>query len=306
MWPPPAPLAAEAELVSTVSARVRAADLRELLKPGITIFVVVSAAAGYLLGTTTHVDWVALLGLLLGTGLTAGGAGALNHLAERRPDALMRRTQDRPLPAGRIRPGFVLGYGLACVAAGLVALGLTTNALTTVLALVSVVLYVCVYTPLKRRTVLNTFVGAVPGALPALGGYTAATGDIGGVGLAVFGILFLWQLPHFYALAWMLREDYARGGFVMLPSRANGEKATAAVSLAAALLLLVAGVLPGAMGAAGWAYLAGMAMLGTAFTLPAFSFFAGPNDRRARRLLLASIIYVPAFFGLVVLDALLR
>ena len=301
-----APLAAEAELVPTLTARARLADLRELLKPGISGFVAVTAVAGYLLGMAGEPHWPALLGLLFGTSLTAGGAGALNHLIERRPDALMRRTQHRPLPSGRVRPGFVLLYGLTAAAAGLIVLGLTTNALTTVLALASVVLYVAVYTPLKRRTVLNTFVGAIPGALPALGGYTAATGTVGPVGLAVFAILFLWQLPHFYALAWMLREDYARGGFVMLPSRANGQKATATVTLVATLLLLVAGILPSALGAAGWPYLVGMAALGTAFTLPAFSFFAGPNDLRARRLLLTSIIYVPAFFGLVVLDALLR
>jgi protoheme IX farnesyltransferase len=126
------------------------------------------------------------------------------------------------------------------------------------------------------------------------------------VGLAVFGILFLWQLPHFYALAWMLREDYARGGFVMLPSLRHGARATAAVALASTLALLVVGVLPGAFGAAGWLYLVGMVGLGTAFTLPAFAFFAGPTDRRARRLLVASIVYVPAFFALVALDSLLR
>lgn len=304
MRPPPVPFAADADLAGA-AVRARLADLRELLKPGISAFVVVTAATGYLLGAPA-VDWPTLLGLLLGTALTAGGSGALNHLLERGPDAHMRRTQDRPLPAGRVRPAFVLGYGLALVAAGLAVLAPTTNAVTTGLAFATVVLYLGVYTPLKRRTVLNTFVGAVPGALPALGGFTAATGVLGPVGFAAFGILFLWQLPHFYALAWMLRADYARGGFVMLPSQPNGERATATVALAATLLLLVVGVLPGALGATGWLYLAGMAALGTAFTLPAFAFFAGPSDRRARRLLLASIAYVPAFFGLVVLDALLR
>ena len=305
MRTPPAPLAADADLV-TPAAPARLADLRELLKPGISAFVVATAAAGYLLGSPATLDWGTLLGLLLGTGLTAGGAGALNHLAERVPDGRMQRTRERPLPTGRVRPGFVLLYGLGLVAAGVVLLWGTTNALTAGLAFATVALYLGAYTPLKRRTALNTFVGAVPGAIPALGGYTAATGAVGPVGLAVFAILFLWQLPHFYALAWMLREDYARGGFVMLPSRRRGARMTAAVVLASTLLLLLAGVAPGAMGAAGWPYLVGMIGLGTAFTLPAFAFFAGPNDRRARRLLLASILYVPAFFGLVVLDALFR
>src|SRR5690606_5350616 len=214
----------------------------------------------------------------------------------------MHRTQHRPIPSGRVRPGFVLAYGLALVAAGLAVLGLTTNALTTALAGASVVLYVAVYTPLKRRTTLNTLVGAIPGALPTLGGVTAAAGELNAVGWAAFAILFLWQLPHFYAIAWMLREDYARGGFVMLPSVDATGRTTALHVLVSTLLLLVAGVLPTATGSAGWLYVVGMAGLGTAFTLPAFSFFAGPTDRRARRLLFASILYVPAFLALVVAD----
>ncbi len=317
MRPPPAPRPAPADATFSSPApggvavaegplRGRAADYKELLKPGISGFVTATAAAGYLLGAAGPPAPVPLVGLLVGTALTAGGSGALNHLIERDLDARMERTRGRPLPAGRVRPGVVLVYGLALVGAGLGVLGATTNALTTGLALATVALYVFAYPPLKRRTVHNTLVGAVPGALPILGGVTAATGALDAVGAAVFALLFLWQLPHFYALAWMYRADYARGGFRMLPGVEPSGRATGALALVATLALLVVGLLPTALGAAGWLYLVGMAGLGTAFTLPAFAFFSEPNDGRARRLLLASIFYVPVFLALVVVDSLLH
>ena len=281
-------------------------DYKELLKPGITTFVVVMAASGYLLAVPGPVNWIALLGLMLGTGLTGGGAGALNHVLERRHDARMARTANRPLPAGRLSVSGAVIYALTCVALGAVVLAYATNMLTMGLALSTVVMYVAVYTPLKRKTVHNTLIGAVPGALPALGGAAAATGEIGAIGWAIFAILYLWQLPHFYALAWMYRTDYLDGGFKMLPSGENGERRLAGIALVATLMLLVAGVLPAVVGQAGLLFVAGMAAIGTAFTIPAFSFFSEPSDDRARRLLLASIAYVPAFFVLVVLDFLLR
>ena len=284
----------------------RLADYKELLKPGITAFVMVMAASGYVLAAPGPIDWIVLLGLMAGTGLTGGGAGALNHVLERRHDAKMARTAARPIPAGRLGVTSAVAYAVACVAAGALVLAATTNLLTTGLAVLTVLLYVAVYTPLKRLTVHNTLVGAVPGALPALGGAAAATGTLDATGWSLFAILYLWQLPHFFALAWMFRDDYHRAGFRMLPSGVGGERAMAALVLGATLLLLVAGVLPAAVGNAGMLFLGGMALLGTAFTLPAFSFFSEPSDDRARRLLLASIAYVPAFFVLVVLDFLVR
>lgn len=281
------------------------ADLKELAKPGITVFVVATAAAGYLLGTGSALSAPTLAALLAGTALTAGGAGALNHLLERDRDARMRRTARRPLPTGRISPAFAAAYGSAGVLAGLALLALHTNLLTAALALGTVVGYLAVYTPLKRWTAWNTLVGAVPGALPALGGYAAATGTLGPGGWAIFAILFLWQLPHFFALAWMFRDDYARAGYAMLPVVHPDGRATALAALFPTLALLVAGVVPAALGLMGWLYLAGMLALGTWFTLPAFAFASEPTDDRARRLLLASIVYVPAFFGLVVADRLL-
>jgi heme o synthase len=289
--------------MTAVAARPSlAADLRELLKPGISIFVVATAAAGYLFGAASGVQAGTLLALMIGTGLTSGGSAALNHLLERRADGLMQRTRRRPIASGRVSPAFALAYGLGVLVLGLAVLTAFTNGLTALLALATAVGYVGVYTPMKRWTTMNTFVGALPGALPALGGFAAATGALGPGGWAAFAILFLWQLPHFFALAWMFREDYARGGFVMLPVSYPDGRATALVSLGAALALLVVGVVPVVLGLMGWLYFAGMLVLGTWFTLPAFSFASEPSDERARRLLLASIVYVPVFFLLVVLD----
>ncbi len=300
------PLAAATDTTDADALRARLADFKEILKPGITIFVVVMAAAGYLLAVDGPVDWALLAGLALGTGLTGGGAAAFNHIVERRHDARMPRTARRPLATGRIGLPAAIAYATACVAAGAVVLALTTNPLTTALALLTVVLYVAVYTPLKRVTVHNTVIGAVPGALPALGGAAAATGLLTPTGWAIFAVLYLWQLPHFFALAWMYRDDYRAGGFRMLPTGAGGTRRMARLVLASSLLLLIAGVLPAAVGQAGPLFLGGMMLLGTAFTIPAFSFYAEPDDLRARRLLLASIAYVPLFFVLVVLDFLLR
>jgi protoheme IX farnesyltransferase len=292
--------------VAPLTLRARAADYRELTKPGISVFLVVTAAAGFLLGTADAVAWTALLGVLAGTALTAGGAGALNHAAEHARDARMDRTSNRPIPAGRVSARTAVVYGLALAALGLLVLALTTNALTTALSALTIALYVAVYTPMKVRTPWNTLVGAVPGAMPVLGGWAAATGALGPAGWAAFGVLALWQFPHFLALAWLYRDDYARGGYRMLPSADPGGRLTGAVVLLSSLALLPVGLLPGAFGAAGWVYLVGMAAVGTAFAIPAFSFAAAPTDARARRVLFASFAYLPAFFVLVALDFLLR
>lgn len=286
--------------------RARLADFKELLKPGITLFVVTMAAASYVLAVEGPVDWLVLAGLAIGTGLTGGGAAALNHIVEREHDARMARTGRRPMAAGRISVRAAVAYALACVGGGAAALAVLTNALTTALALLTVVLYVAVYTPLKRVTVHNTLVGAIPGALPALGGVTAATGGLDATGAALFAVLYLWQLPHFFALAWMFRDDYQAGGFRMLPAGRGGVRAMAWLVLGSALALAGAGVLPAVVGQAGALYLAGMTLVGAAFVVPSLAFFASPDDRRARRLLWASIVYVPAFFVLVVADFLAR
>lgn len=289
-----------------VTLRARLADYKELLKPGIAAFVVAMAAASYLLALDEPLNWTTLLGLVAGTGLTAGGAGALNHVVEYAYDAKMERTAQRPVATGRLGRGAATAYGLTCAVLGVLVLALTTTHLTTGLALLTILLYVAVYTPLKRRTVHNTLVGAVPGALPALGGAAAATGALDPTGWTLFALLYLWQLPHFFALAWMLREDYARGGFRMLPSAPGGARATASLVLIATGLLLAVGLLPAVVSEAGWLYLTGMAGVGAGFLLPAVRFYRAPSIEHARRLLWASIIYVPAFLLLVVADYLLR
>ncbi|HEX8297723.1 MAG TPA: protoheme IX farnesyltransferase, partial [Rubricoccaceae bacterium] len=190
--------AAEAT-TQTDALRTALADFKELLKPGITTFVVVMAAAGYVLAAEGPLDWFVLLGLMLGTALSAGGGAALNHALERDHDARMARTAARPVPSGRVSAMVATLYGIACAALGAVVLWTTTNPVTTGLAVLTVVLYVAVYTPLKRVSVWNTLVGAIPGALPALGGAAAATGRADATGWALFAVLFLWQLPHFFA-----------------------------------------------------------------------------------------------------------
>lgn len=293
-------------LAAALASPSRLADLRELLKPGISTFVSATAAAGYLFGTPEGIDVLALAGLVAGTALTAGGSGALNHLLEREPDRRMNRTRQRPLPGGRVSPGFVLAYGLGVIALGLVLLAFLANTLTALLAALTAVAYVGVYTPMKRMTTFNTLAGAVPGAMPALGGFAAATGALGAGGWAIFWIIYLWQIPHFLALAWMYREDYARGGFVMLPVVAPDGRSTSFYALLATALLLAAGVVPFALGVAGWLYLVGIVGLGAWFLRPALAFHAERTTARARKLLMASIVYIPAFFALVVLDHFLR
>ncbi|MDX1438777.1 MAG: heme o synthase [Rubricoccaceae bacterium] len=296
---------AETDL-TVASSRSRVSDFKELLKPGISAFVVVTSITGYLLGISGGIDWGVLVGLMVGTGLTAGGAGTLNHLAERKHDALMERTKDRPLPSGRMSPGLAFAYGTLLLVVGTIVLFVATNLLTAGLAVVTALLYVLLYTPLKRVTAFNTLVGAIPGALPILGGYTAATGTFGAIGWAVFAILFLWQLPHFYSLAWMLRDDYEKGGFVMLPSLDPTGRSTAFHAFVATGLLAVAGLVPTLIGAAGWIYLFGMSLLGIAFLFPALAFLRERTYDKARQLMFASIVYVPVFFALVVIDFLLR
>ena len=211
-------------------------DYWELVKPEISFLVTISALAGFILGSPDAIS-VPVLGLALGgTALCAAGAGVFNHLAERRHDALMRRTANRPLPSGRVSPAAALRYGAILLALGFGLLWMT-NLLTLLLALLTVVLYLAAYTPMKRRTPYNTLVGTIPGALPALGGYTAATGALGAVGWALFAILALWQIPHFLSLAWMYRKDYARAQYAMLTVKDPGGTTTARQTLGATAVL---------------------------------------------------------------------
>jgi protoheme IX farnesyltransferase len=232
----------------------------------------------------------------------AAGAAALNQWLERDYDAKMFRTQDRPLPSGRLQPATAaLAGGLSSVS-GLIYLALAVNPLTSVVGAVTLVSYLFIYTPLKRVTWLNTAVGAIPGALPPLMGWTAARGELSGGGWALFAIVAFWQIPHFFAIAWLYREDYARGGFVMLPNVDAEGWRTGQQTVSHALALLLASLAPFAWKMAGAFYLAGALILGAAFLACAIQFSRRLTPASARRLFLASILYLPLLLAVLVAD----
>ncbi len=276
-------------------------DYWELTKPEIALLVMISALAGFLLGSPAGVDAWQLGFTLLGTGLSSAGGGVLNHYVERSHDALMRRTAKRPLPAGRIVPSRALAYGIFLVLSGLALLALV-NLITVSLAALTVALYIFVYTPLKRKTSLNTLVGAVPGALPGLGGFAAATGTLGTGGWLLFLILALWQMPHFLSLAWMYRKDYARARYVMGTVVDPDGRSTARQALLYTGGLCLAALLPTVAGLTGWVYLAGAVVLGFWFLLPAVAFYRARTVREARRILSSSILYIPLLVVLIFVD----
>lgn len=267
-------------------------DYWELVKPEITFLVVLEALAGFILGTTEGVNSLLLAPTLAGTALAGGGGAVLNHYIERHDDARMRRTAQRPLPSGRISPRSAFAFGTILILGGLILLW-WVNLTTFILAGLTILLYLFAYTPLKRRTTYNTVIGTIPGALPALGGYTAATGTIGTGGWILFVIFALWQMPHFLALAWMYRKDYARGGHAMLPAKNPDAKATSHRILTYSLLLFMVSILPTVLGFTQWLYLAIMIPAGLGFIWPSVNFFREQTAQRARRVLLGSIIYVP-------------
>jgi heme o synthase len=280
------------------------AVLSDLVKARLTFLVVLTTLVGFYLGSRGPVDLLLLLHTVLGTALVACGAAALNQLAEREHDAKMRRTETRPLPSGRMQPETVLVFGGACSTAGLVYLALAVNLLTALLGAVTLVSYLFIYTPLKRVTWLNTAVGAVPGALPPLMGWSAARNELNGEGWTLFAILFFWQIPHFLAIAWMYRDEYARAGFVMLPNVDPDGYRTGSQSISHTLGLLTVSLLPFLFQMTGRLYLTGALILGTLFVFCAVRFSRELTHQRARQLFFASILYLPLLMGLMVLDKL--
>jgi protoheme IX farnesyltransferase len=274
-----------------------------LTKPGITRLVLVTAAAGcWLGGVASGAPQLAiLLHTLAGTGLVVSGTNALNQWWERDADARMARTRARPLPAGLIRPAAALKFGLSVAAAGIVWLAVFVNLLTAALAAAALALYILAYTPLKRRSPLALYVGAVPGALPILGGWTASGAPLDGGGGTLFGILFLWQLPHFLALGWMYREDYRAGGFRMLSRGDPAGRVTARHAAVCSLALVVASFAPAWVGLAAPEYLLGAAVLGSAMIGGSLRLLRAPTPARARGLFLTSIAYLPVLLLLLVI-----
>ena len=292
--PTPTTLTERGTAVSLAEVRVKISAYVALTKPRIMVMVLVTVAAGFLLGGRAGASDASLALTVIGTGLVAGGASAWNQLLERSRDAVMRRTANRPLPLGRVTPAEAAVFGAGITVLGLVLLDLGSNATATVVALATFALYVFVYTPLKPVTTLNTAVGAIPGALPPVIGWAAATGRIGIEAWALFLIVFLWQFPHFLAIAWIHRDDYARGGHRMLPAIDPSGVMTARQAAGYALALVPAGLLPAVIGLAGPYYFAGALALGLFYLVHSVRFWSNVSDSSARRLMRASFVYLPA------------
>ncbi|HZS54538.1 MAG TPA: heme o synthase [Bryobacteraceae bacterium] len=277
-------------------------DYLELTKPRVTWLIVMSTAVGYYFGHSGPWDLWALIHVLLGTALIASGTAALNQWYERDADRAMRRTQNRPLPAGRMQPNHALAFGIALAIAGTLELGLGVNWLCSALGVATMAMYLFAYTPLKQKSWWSTTVGAFPGAMPPLIGYAAAANKLTPEALVLGAILFLWQFPHFYAIAWMYREDYSRAGIRMLPVVEPDGESTARQILLFSCLLIPVSLLPKWMGMTGSIYMAGAILLGLLFLYAGIRVSFDRTRVRARKVLLASVLYLPVLYALMVLD----
>jgi heme o synthase len=291
----------------------RLSDYAVLLKLRVTSLVVMTAWTGYFLGAqrsqTSSFSWK-LLCALLGIGLVSGGAAALNQVIEREADGLMLRTKRRPLPAKTMGVAEAAGIGMACIFGGAIYLAFTTNILTGLLSVLTAAAYVGAYTPLKKYSPIGTTIGALPGAMPPLLGWTAARGRIEWEGLVLFAILFLWQFPHFHAIAWLYREDYERAGIRMLPVVEKDGRSTVREVLAYSMMLVPVSLFPGYLHMVGKPYIFGALLFSLIFLVIAVRFArvlsgisAGESRKLARGLLRASIIYLPLLFALMMLNA---
>jgi len=292
------------ELARRAARPSRLNDLVELSKMRLNFLVLVTTLVGYAMANPAWLNWGLLLHTLLGTALTAAAASILNQYIERPQDALMARTKRRPLPAGRIGPVAALALGVGAGVAGLLDLYFFVNELTAALGAVTMAIYILVYTPLKRVTTLNTVIGAVPGALPPVMGVAAVAGEVTPIGWVLFGILFFWQMPHFLAIAILYREDYARGGFKMLPVVDTDLIATGRQMIFYTLALIPVTMMPSVLGATGPFYFIAALLMGLAFL--GFASVAAVTRRRgdARQVFLASILYLPCLLAAMMVDKL--
>ncbi len=274
----------------------------ELVKARLTFMVLLTTLVGFYLGSRGAMNFELMIHTVLATALLAGGASALNQLLEQNYDGQMERTKDRPLPSGRLQPNTVLLFGGACSAVGLIYLALAVNPLTSLLGALTLFSYLLVYTPLKRVTSLNTAIGAIPGALPPLMGWTAVRNEISLEGWSLFAILFFWQLPHFLAIAWIYRADYAKAGYVMLPLVDPDGRRTGSQAVSHTLGLLPVSLAPFMLRMEGPWYFFGALALGLIFLWCAFRFSRNLTLRQARVLFFASILYLPLLLGLMIFD----
>ncbi len=280
----------------------RVRDYIELTKPRITWLIVMSTAVGYYFGHTGSWSLWELINTMIGTALIASGTAALNQWYEREADRQMRRTQSRPLPSGRLQPFQALWFGIGLAIAGGLELGLTVNWLSSALGIFTLILYLFLYTPLKQKTWWSTTVGAVPGAMPPLIGFAAAANKLTAEACVLGAILFLWQFPHFYAIAWMYREDYSRAGIRMLPVVEPDGGSTSRQILFYSTILIPISLLPKWMGMTGSIYMIGALALGLVFLYAGIRVSLDRTKVRARRVLLASVVYLPVLYALMVLD----
>src|SRR6266404_5223745 len=290
----------QTEVRSSRSGLIR--DLVELVKARLTLLVLLTTAVGFYLGAEGPINFVALLHTVFGTAAAAAGAAALNQWWEYKLDALMHRTRSRPLPAGRMRPRSALVLGAALSIFGVAYLAFVCNALSAALAAITIIIYIFAYTPLKRVSTFNTALGAVPGALPPMIGWAAARGTLNAGAWMLFAILFFWQLPHFFAIAWMYRDDYARAGFQMISSDDRTGERSASQSVFFCMLLFVVAGLPAFLGIATVFYLLAELILGALFVAVAMRFLKTRARSDARRLFITSIIYLPLLLGALVLS----
>jgi heme o synthase len=285
--------------------RSRAMDYITLTKPELTFLSVLTALAGYYMGSGGVLEGAGLIHTLVGTAMVGGGSGALNQFIERRYDAQMKRTENRPLPSGRIAPAEALLFGLFLSCGGILYLAAFVNLLTASLAAATCVTYLSLYTPLKRLTPLATLIGGIPGALPPVMGWTAATNGVGPGALILFGILFFWQMPHFLSLAWIYRRDYARAGYRLLAVLDTGGGRTAVQALLHTCLLIAVSLLLLAGGGAGMIYGVCAVVLGAVFVTFAILLLLRRTSAAARRLFIVSLMYLPALMLAMVLDRVL-
>ena len=283
-------------------AKSRLSIYAELSKLNILSLVLIATILGYYLGTSGLISWKRLFITLLGTALTASGSGALNHYLERETDKFMVRTKNRPLPAGLIKPAEVMNYGVLMVLAGIMILVIQVNMLTGFIALLTAFLYIVVYTPLKKITWLNTSIGSIPGALPILGGWTASSGSIDAMAWVLFAIMYLWQHPHFYSIAWICRSDYAEAKLKMLPVVEPDGNSTIRQIFWHLLLMIPITFLPFIQGALGLFYLIGAFMITSAFFVSALPLARNRSDKSALLLLKASVFYLPSLLLIIIID----
>lgn len=285
-----------------VPVRQRTMDYLELAKARLVVMILVVTVVGFYMGTTGVPDWWRLMHLLVGVALAAGGSLALNEYVERDVDALMQRTQSRPLPEGRIQPLAALRFGLVTTLSGLVYLALVVHPLSALVTLAIAVSYLFAYTPLKLKTSLCSLVGAIPGALPPVAGWVAARESFGGEAWVLFAIMFLWQIPHSLAIAWLYRDDYARAGLRLLPVVEPDGYSTGRQVVANCLALLAVGLLPTLIGMTGPLYFIVALVLGVGFLGFGIDLARSYTTAAARRLLLASLVYLPLTFVLMAMD----